>query len=360
MLPMLVDVVFMAAAAVELALGDLSDPVLAMVLGIAAIAAVPLRHRVPWVALVFTLPAVTDPGVLTPALLALFTVAQGTVRRRWVLALPSAAVIVLWLAPWDYTLRLPLVYGAIYSIMFGITPVALGQLVQARRSLASRLDELIRLRESERNAVVEQTRAEERARLAREMHDVVSHQVSLIAVQAGALQVSAPDATTRNAAVTLRDLARRTLDELRQMLDVLRVAAPAAGQIAPQPDLSQLPQLVHDSGVDARLTTDLPVDLPVPVQRALFRVVQEGLTNIRKHAPGASAEIAMSTAEGILTLRLRNGPPTQSAGRIPGSGHGFIGIRERAELLGGTFHGAATSDGGFELTVLLPLRDRVG
>lgn len=189
------------------------------------------------------------------------------------------------------------------------------------------------------------------------MHDVVSHQVSLIALQAGAMRMTAADDTTRQSAATIRVLAVKTLDELRAMVGVLR-GRPEAPELAPQPRLPDLCRLVADSQTGAQLMLDgvSEQEWPMPVERAVYRAVQEGLTNIGKHASGAAARIEVCADGRTLSVRVRNdAPPADhpAAGNreLPGSGHGLIGLRERAELFGGQLTAGATADGGFELHV---------
>ena len=188
------------------------------------------------------------------------------------------------------------------------------------------------------------------------MHDVVSHQVSLIAVQAGALQVSSPDPAARTAAGVIRSLAVRTLDELRQMVGVLRAEGAPTGGDKPQPTLDDLPRLVADSGLPAELVTDVTDDLAPPLQRAVYRTIQEGLTNARKHAPGAAVRVSVRTSTATIDVVVENDPPTGAALILPSGGAGLRGLRERAELLGGRLTAAGGPDGAFRLAVSLPRR----
>jgi signal transduction histidine kinase len=243
----------------------------------------------------------------------------------------------------------------IYAALFAGLPTALGLLMVARRKLAAQLESLIASQAREQQLTAEAVLAAERTRLAREMHDVVSHQVSLIALQSGALRMAAADDETRQTAGTIRLLAVKTLEELRAMVGVLR-SRPEEPRLAPQPRLSELPRLVEDSatgaelvlaGVDAR-------EWPPRVERAVYRTVQEGLTNIRKHASGAAARVEVSVRGATLTVRVSNGPPPgprsgDGQAGLPVSGHGLVGLRERAALLGGQLTAAPTADGGFEL-----------
>jgi signal transduction histidine kinase len=184
------------------------------------------------------------------------------------------------------------------------------------------------------------------------MHDVVSHQVSLIALQSGALRVTAADDATRQMAATIRVLANKTLDELRVMVGVLRGRR---DELVPQPRLADLSQLVEDSetGAGLSLTGVAAREWPEPVERAVYRTVQEALTNIRKHAYGAAARVEVSATRRQLVVRVTNGPPPApcpAADRdFPASGQGLIGLRERAELFGGQLITRTTAEGGFEL-----------
>jgi signal transduction histidine kinase len=350
----LIDVGLLAAAVIELLLTTSPGWTFEFAWGVLGVVAVVTRHRARWLSLALTLPAVLVTGILIPTLITLFAVAEHS-RRRWALFGASAVVTVLWLEPWDYAPKFGVLLDAIYAAMFGFAPTVLGLLVQTRRDLTLRIVELTEARRLEREATQRQVIAAERARIAREMHDVVSHQVSLIAVQAGALQVSAPDSATADAARTIRGLCVRTLDELRHMVGVLRASGSGATELTPQPTLSGLGELLTASGVAVSMVSPPPLGVPTTVQRALYRAVQEGLTNVRKHAPGAAASVTFSRLPGAVTLEVENGPATEPLAHYPRSGHGLIGLRERAELLGGTLSTSRPENGGFRLRMVLPV-----
>jgi signal transduction histidine kinase len=229
--------------------------------------------------------------------------------------------------------------------------------VRTRRELAARVRELEAARRAEREHEREEILAAERARIAREMHDVVSHQVSLIAVQAGALQVGAQEAFGRDTAGTIRGLAVRTLDELRQMVAVLRTNGERADSLDPQPTLDDLDRLISESGIQVASSLTLAGDAPPPVQRAVYRTVQEALTNIRKHVPGATATVEVRQDGGeivaVVSNPVREGPVLE----LPSGGTGIIGLRERAELLGGTLRVHRSSD-AFAVELRIPLLPR--
>ena len=363
-----------------------------------AAAALLLRRRWPVVVLLLTMPGMQLSYIWLAPMLALYTVATCN-RRRWVVGLCALLVAVVQFVPWPeygYTLGWDrtTVLSALYSLLTAAAPVALGLLVQTRRELAVRIDELTRGQEREQALLAQSVLSMERARLAREMHDVVSHQVSLISIQAGALQVRAGDpVATAETARTIRLLSVKTLEELRQMVGVLRAAGGDGRELTPQPTLADLPRLVGASGVNARLDagtlgggpvdgaapaagedadtdTDLDLDAgadqpvrdwpvtdwPEPVQRAAYRTVQEALTNVRKHAPGSEVSVRLRTRGDSLVVQVRNGPPEPGAEPLllPGGGHGLIGLRERAQQLGGTLESRHTWDGGFVVQAELP------
>ncbi|GAB3957177.1 sensor histidine kinase [Streptomyces sparsus] len=185
------------------------------------------------------------------------------------------------------------------------------------------------------------------------MHDVVSHQVSLIAVQAGALQVTTAEPESRERAGTIRELGVATLEELRHLVGVLRSARESPG-------LAELPALVAESGLDARLTGGGPpgrARWPEAVEQAAYRTVQEALTNVRKYAPDAPVEVTVRASGGSLLVVVRNGPsadPPPPAAGLPTGGHGLRGMGERAELLGGRLEAGPTPEGGFLVRAVLP------
>src|SRR5512143_356956 len=181
------------------------------------------------------------------------------------------------------------------------------------------------------------------------MHDVVSHWVSLIALQAGALRVTTRDGAARESASTIRELSVRTLEELRHMVGVLRVNGGPALELVPQPGLADITALVEGSGQDASVDLDGAATgrWPDVVERAAYRTVQEALTNITKHAPGARVTVHVAPWEQGLRVSVRNGPPSGQPTGLPGGRHGLTGLRERAELLGGTLRAGPTSDGGY-------------
>ncbi|GHE04421.1 sensor histidine kinase [Streptomyces alanosinicus] len=356
----LVDAMVVAVAVLDVLLSvDEAGPA-AQATAALACAALALRRRFPLPVFLLTLPASLVLDVVFAPFAALFTLAERSRNRR--LLVVCAVLFALASAfPWppnDLTTHertWTLVYF-FYTLATAAAPVLLGQLVQARRDLARRLAEIEEAREHERLLHSQAVLARERAQLAREMHDVVSHQVSLIAVQAGALQVAATDPDFKEGARTIRSLSVDTLDELRHMVTLLRASGGRATELTPQPTLADLHKLVTTSGIDTELTGELPPEISTTAQRAVYRTVQEALTNVRKHAPGASATVRLwhtddGTAFGVT---VTNTPPTRPSLPLPGSHQGLIGLRERAELLAGTVTSGPTPTGGYELTLRIP------
>jgi signal transduction histidine kinase len=291
---------------------------------------------------------------------ALFTVA---VHRpvRVVLALGGlyvAAVPVYYLLrPSADEFAVSVTVGALVTI--GL--IAWGMFVRARRQLVVSLRERARRAESEQALRVEQARRMERDRIAREMHDVLAHRISLVSLHAGALEYarsSSPEEVARAAGV-IRGAAHQALEDLREVIGVLREDSGGDPPERPQPTLADLDALLEESraaGMRVR-SGDRTAEGPVPtsIARSAYRVVQEGLTNARKHAPGCAVEVAVSGSAGAgLTVEVRNPLPVGRAGtEIPGAGTGIVGLTERVGLAGGRLeHGPV--DGQWRLRAWLP------
>ncbi|MCQ4208060.1 sensor histidine kinase [Streptomyces longispororuber] len=331
--------------------------------GLLGACALALRRTFPALTYLLTLPSALFTDAVLAPLIALYTLASLS-RHRVLLAgcaLAFAVSDTIWWS-WptpeflDLTDRSELI-TATYSLATAAAPVFLGQLVQARRELALRLAEITASRAKERRLLADSVVAVERAQLAREMHDVVSHQVSLIAVRAGALQMSARDPATKESAADIRRLGVQTLDELRHMVGVLRAAGSRPTELTPQPSLADLRRLVDAGDIEADLRTELPEGLPPTVQRAVYRTVQEALTNVRKHAPGAPATIRVGRTGDTVYVQVTNPPSDRPALRLPGARHGLTGLRQRAALLGGSVTAGPTDDGGFALRMEIPAPD---
>ena len=251
--------------------------------------------------------------------------------------------------------------------------VVFGAYVGARRDLVSSLRDRADRAEAERELRAEQAKLGERARIAQEMHDVLAHKVSLIALHAGGLELNpamGPEQVERSA-VLIRSTARQALEDLRDVLGVLRADDSADGaQLAPQPKLADVRRLVEASraagvSVDLLVTGDAEAvvaagngsaaTLPEQLGRTAYRVVQEGLTNVHKHARGASASVRLDGRRGQrLMVSVSNLRPVSAGSLLPGAGAGLVGLRERVELAGGTLRSGRSDDGGWLLEAELP------
>lgn len=254
-----------------------------------------------------------------------------------------------------------------FIVLIYVVCILLGWNVGSRRELVRSWRTQARTATSEQAARVAQARLAERARIAREMHDVLAHRLSLVAMHAGVLahRTDLPEADRRAAAEIVRAGAHQALEELREVLGVLREdEATGSGQQpveAPQPGLSAIPSLVAEvtsSGQPVRLEADpalwaRSVSLPASTGRHAYRVVQEALTNARKHAPGADATVAIAGGPGHgLTLTLTN-PLVSQPDTLPSGGRGLTGMAERVQLAGGRFDAAARG-ARFVVEVWLP------
>lgn len=226
-------------------------------------------------------------------------------------------------------------------------------------------------REAEREVTVQRTVTaverdrrtllEERTTIARELHDVVAHHMSVVAIQAEAApyRVENPPPELEQAFLTIRENAVAALTELRRVLGVVRAEDYEAPD-APQPTLAELDGLLANVG-EAGLPTEKTVtgavrELPQGVELSAYRIIQEALSNSLRHAPGATAKVEIGYVLGGLGLRVVNGPPTAPAKPSPGAGHGITGMRERVAMLNGEMTAETTAEGGYEVTAFIPVQ----
>ena len=341
---------------------DTVDPLL----GAVALGLLPFRRRWPLpIALATTALTALSVTALGPASVAMPSLAT---HRRWA---QVAVAGVAWL-----------ISGALYqelrpastvedwanNVLISVLSlaffVAAGAFIGARRDLLASLRERVATADREQAMRVAQARATERARIAREMHDVLAHRISLVAMQSGALayRTDLTREQTAQAAEVVRDNAHRALGELREVLGLLREPGePEAHQRHPQPSLADLNDLVAEtraSAVELRATLAVedPSRVPETISRHGYRIVQEALTNARKHAAGAPVELEVRARPGDgLHIVARNGIPNRSLGeRMPASGMGLMGLTERARLAGGELTYGTDRRGNFVLKAWLP------
>ncbi|TJZ52951.1 two-component sensor histidine kinase [Streptomyces piniterrae] len=366
------------------------DPALELWVSLVAAVALLMRRRFPLLVFLFTLPGLYIGYIWFAPMIGLYTLAVLRPGRAR-LGVCAVLLVAAHFLPYPISDLEPTAYREntlvlIDACVTSAAPIALGLLVRTRRELAVRVEDLTRSLRREDRLLADRVKTTERARLAREMHDVVAHQVSLISLQAGAVQLATEDAAARAGATTIRELSVRTLEELRHMVGVLRADGGDTQQdrdLAPQPDLDELPRLIELSALDVTYESGVVggASGAKTVERAAFRTVQEALTNVRKHAPGARVRVRVNPVDTVRTdggdeaeeadgadsagggrageglrVEIRNGPPdaTATVPALPGGGHGLVGLRERAQSLGGTLEARHTSDGGFVVRAEFP------
>ena len=298
------------------------------------------------------------PEALTPIVVLPIYTAAAVLPQRHARRLLAGIVILGWLAstlgpgPTD-----PTILALIVSAWL------IGNYVASRRAYTAELEEKNRLLEQAQRDLAERAAAEERLRIARELHDVVAHTMGVVALHAGTgRMVAAQDpAAARQALATIETAARAALVEMRGLLGVLRGSSgPAPGGRTPAPGLSDVDALVADvraSGVVVELSVqgDRP-EVPAGVDLSAYRIVQEALTNVMKHAEGARATVVIRYADDAVTIEVADDGPTGSSPGYPASppGHGIVGMRERVALYRGEFEAGFRSGGGFRVVARLP------
>ncbi|MFJ3304851.1 sensor histidine kinase [Streptomyces sp. NPDC086549] len=378
-----------------------------IVFGLLAGSVLLLRRKWP-IAVVLVAIAITPAQMgFLMGIVGLYTLAAAELPRRIIAALAGMSLVGTMIVTFvrvrqdmargDLTLGDWFVPFASITTSLGLTapPVLLGLYVGARRRLMESLRERADSLERELQLLAERAeeraewaRNEERTRIAREMHDVVAHRVSLMVVHAAALQAVArkdPEKAVRNAAL-VGDMGRQALTELREMLGVLRSgdgaqrreasvssavavavvasrAVDADGGVAAEgPCLSELDELIGQSAA-AGMVVDLSVEGDVrsyarAVEQTAYRVVQEALTNVHKHAAGAKTHVRLAHRGSEIAMQVENEPPSEpasaSAARLPSGGNGLLGMRERVVGLGGVFVSGPTDAGGFRVSAVIP------
>ncbi|MER7749543.1 histidine kinase [Streptomyces bacillaris] len=333
------------------------------VVGAAACCALWLRRRWPvGLAVALTAVAVVEPVAVGALLVALFSLAVH--RPLKPTAIVGAAALVT--VPVQPLVRPDPQTGYVASVLFGVLLVLLalswGLGVRSRRQLVLSLRERARRAEAEAELRAEQAQRLAREAIAREMHDVLAHRLTLLSVHAGALEFrpDAPTAEIARAAGVIRDSSHEALQDLREIIGVLRGPGDTGEGERPQPTLTTLDALIEESRqAGMRVTLDhrvaAPEAAPAATGRTVYRIAQECLTNARKHAPGAEVTVTVTGGPGDgLTVEVANPAPNEPFERVPGSGQGLIGLTERATLAGGSLEHGPTPDGGFLVRARLP------
>ncbi|GAA4205929.1 histidine kinase [Streptosporangium oxazolinicum] len=356
------------AAATALALGALLEVVSSYqseiaVLTAALLATAPqaIRRSQPWAAVILTFLGAVGLllagsnrfplAVYASGVLSFYTILRRLGRgAAWVLTAGVGTLLAVGLVS---------VYGSQWYDRAGVLVIALLGVVVATALLADvrrSRTEIKEVRADNLETLRRQAAMAERARIAREMHDIVAHSVSMIAVQAetAPYTLKGLDDRVKREFAEIATSARTTLTEMRRLLGVLRADVTAAPETAPQPGLARLPELVerHDGEVDLDVVGE-EVAVPHAVDVSAYRIVQEALTNARIHAPGARVSIELTYRPALLVLRITDNGPGPSGDTA--NGHGLVGMRERALALGGWFTAGPGPAGGFLIHAGLPL-----
>jgi signal transduction histidine kinase len=342
-----------------------SDGSTAMLLNLLATLPLALRRRY--------LPA-------TAAIVTTATVLLLGADQQWTVSGIAAQLWVLYLLAAHYRRRVALVVclpfllnavapfggedGATFAIVLLVLVVAALALGDAQRLRGQAIAERDQSRHAAAAARLDQAAMAERARIARELHDVVAHHVSMIAIQADTARLATPGLPEqgRERLEAIGTTARDTMTELRRLLGVLRSdAGEEVDARSPQPGLDRLDELVggaREAGTPVRLFLAGQVGpLPPGVDLTAYRILQEALTNARRHAPGADVEIELRYRLDTLQLRVRDNGPGPAGPAAEPAGHGLLGMRERAATVGGSLRTGTADGGGFVVEADLPIRE---
>jgi signal transduction histidine kinase len=294
------------------------------------------------------------PLTLTALGVLLYTVFQLAARRGLLMAAPLLLPFLAHaMAPFDES---DAGLSSAGPLLLAATAMLVGE---SWRKRTEAVEALGVTQEAMAESIREQTAMEERARIARELHDIVAHHLSVIAVQSETARLTSPDLSddARGRFEAIAATAREALTETRRLLGVLREDVGGEADRAPQPGLEQLNDLVdtaRDAGANVRLILQGKVTpLPAGIDLAAYRIVQEALTNARRHAPGADVDVEVSYRDGEVHLRVRDYGPGVADGE-PVAGHGLVGMRDRATMAGGTLSYGPAEGGGFAVEATLP------
>ncbi|MFE9168784.1 sensor histidine kinase [Streptomyces kebangsaanensis] len=331
-------------------------------LGALSCAAVWLRRRRPLALAVAMLPvSFVSTTAAGAEIVALFSLAVHRPFRYVAWTGGAALALIPVVCRWRPDPDLTYAGAVVFSVLLTLSAIGWGMFVRSKRQLVLSLRDRARRAETEARLRAEQAQRLAREAIAREMHDVLAHRLTLLSVHAGALEFrpGAPQEEVARAAGVIRESAHEALQDLREIIGVLRAGDPDdAGR--PQPTLAALDALVAESreaGMKVTLTSTVtdPAAVPAALGRTAYRIAQEALTNARKHAPGTEVTVTVTGAPGEgLGIHVRNPAPEHEAPHVPGSGQGLIGLTERAGLAGGTLEHGPAPDGGFEVRGRLP------
>ncbi|MBB5083074.1 sensor histidine kinase [Nonomuraea endophytica] len=316
-------------------------------------------------------------GTLTLAATAALAMSTGATQVFAPVAAPLVVSFLVYLLPWRQAfafaaalalLAIPIWAPTWTALYFSLSATALPAVValwlKTRYELVRSLRRRAELADAERHLLAERAEVAERRRLAAEMHDIVTHHVTEIVLNAEALRVTARDEPVRTAADQIRRAGARTLNELRELMQVVagdELPGKSVGGRPPDRDTGgDLAELVSGEGVTLSVSGDA-AEVPAVVARAAYRVVQESLTNARKHAPGAPVTVTLSYRGDRVEVEVHNQPPHPSLSpslAATGSGMGLIGLRRRVTLLGGVFAAEDDGQGGFVVSATIPTDQR--
>jgi signal transduction histidine kinase len=346
--------------------GNHDDEPLVLLLGLPALGSIFVRRSHPAAALLVTVAVwaaiPSDELLQLPVMAALYMIAtQAEWRVAAAAAAAAAGVAVIADAAWGRTNvndHLGVLGYAIGATAACAAAVALGLYAAARRRELDGLRERAERLDREQELLAERAVAEERTRIAQELHDIVAHNVSLMVVQAQALGATIHDDRVTQSTDAIADLGRQAMSEMHTTLKLLRGDSETP-ELAPQPGLDQLERLLEQlrrAGLEVELVIEgQPHPLPRSVELSAYRIIQEALTNVVKHGAGARTEVKLAYASEALELTVvdRGDTARPAAANEPPNGHGLIGMRERVALFGGTLTTHALPD-GFRVTATLP------
>lgn len=301
---------------------------------------------------------------LVALLIAMYTV--GTLYDRWRLVAITAVVGGLSLAIAMPDWNSPLFFADVARVLAPIVvAAALGDAARNRRAFLKEAQQRLLAAEATREEETRRRVDEERLRIARDLHDITAHSLSLIAVQSGVAShvLDSDPEEARRSLLAIRETSRSALHELRGLLGVLRGAGDSPAPLAPAPSLARLGELtapLHDAGFALELDRDSDLEgLPAFVDATAFRIIQEALTNVMRHATPCPVSVSVKRSPTALAIVVTDeGPALAGGNQGPGQGHGIPGMRERAAAVGGTVEAGPTPTGGWRVSALLPLAGR--